>query len=176
VAAQEVAQQLPKCSGFAERALMPRYVTTFIDCRGTRRWRFRRSGVQGYFSREPGTKVFEREYREFMRGFIPKRKPTKLANNYSVYFMCCRNAIKIGYARDVQKRLKAHQVSQPVPVGLMATTPGGVELEREYHRMFAKYRIRGEWFEDAPEILAEIARLRKGEVPLPLVPPMRKAA
>lgn len=155
----------------AELALMPRYVTTFVDRHGTRRWRFRKSGMQGYFSREPGTKIFEREYREFMSGFTPKRKPTKASARCSVYFMSCRNAIKIGYARDPHKRVKEHQVSQPVPVGLMVTTPGGAELEREYHRMFAAHRIRGEWFADHQDILDEVRRLRLGETPLPLLPP-----
>lgn len=34
------------------------------------------------------------------------------------------------------------------------------DLERGYHRIFEKWRVRGEWFAPHPEILAEIKRLK----------------
>ena len=165
MAAQEVAQSV---HGTFHRDELPRYVCTFLDRHGKQRWRYRRDGISGYFTDRPGTKIFDREYDDFTQGIIPERRPRRATSRFSVYFMSCRNAIKIGYAKDPHKRVKAHQISQPVKVGLMVTVPGGRELEREYHRLFAAHRLRGEWFSDAPEILNEVRRLRRGETPLPV--------
>jgi hypothetical protein len=160
-------------NGLEALEILPRYVSVFTDRHGKRRYRFRKSGMSGYFSDRPGSKRFEGEYRLFMQGLTPTPRKKKYTSPYSVYFMSCQNAIKIGYARDPRARVKAHQISQPFQLGLLVAVPGGVELEREYHRLFAKYRIRGGWFEDAKEILDEVARLRKGETPLPLLPPSK---
>ena len=40
-----------------------------------------------------------------------------------------------------------------------AVTTGGLWAERDYHKRFAQWWMRGEWFERCPEIEAEIARL-----------------
>lgn len=77
----------------------------------------------------------------------------------SVYFIQSPHAIKIGRSNDSKRRLAVLQTSQSEPLRLVACTPGGRELETEYHRQFAKHRLHGEWFSPAPEILAEIARL-----------------
>ena len=70
-------------------------------------------------------------------------------------------AIKIGYARDLTKRLASLQTGSPVRLRVLATVQGGSRLEREYHREFAGYALHGEWFSDNPRIRREVARLRK---------------
>jgi len=80
-----------------------------------------------------------------------------------IYFIRSPNAVKIGMAKDPHRRLMVLQTSHPDELELVATREGGRALEAEYHARFAEHRVRGEWFEPASPILAEIARL-KGEV------------
>ena len=77
-----------------------------------------------------------------------------------IYFIRSPSAVKIGMAKNAQRRLTVLQTSHPEPLELVATCQGGRELETEYHRRFADCRIRGEWFSPAPDILAEIERLK----------------
>ncbi len=65
-----------------------------------------------------------------------------------VYFITDGEAIKIGKANNPKSRLSALQTSHHKPLVILATMPGGEELERELHRIFDAYRLRGEWFRD----------------------------
>lgn len=77
-----------------------------------------------------------------------------------VYFIAAKvGPIKIGMAIDPVRRLKSLQTSHPEPLSILATSSGGPEREREYHKQFAGHRLHGEWFERCPEIDAEIKRL-----------------
>lgn len=76
-----------------------------------------------------------------------------------IYFIRSPSAIKIGMAKDAQRRLMVLQTSHPETLELVATCPGGRALETEYHTRFAEHRVRGEWFAPVPELLAEIERL-----------------
>jgi len=76
-----------------------------------------------------------------------------------IYFIRSPNAVKIGMAKDPHRRLMVLQTSHPDELELVATREGGRALEAEYHARFAEHRVRGEWFEPASPILAEIARL-----------------
>ena len=88
-----------------------------------------------------------------------------VANQAQVYFIGIEpdGPIKIGKAINVQERLGTLQVAMPMPLALLATADGGRAREREYHARFEAHRIRGEWFERGPEIVAEIARLCSAE-------------
>lgn len=78
-----------------------------------------------------------------------------------VYFVAGEiGAVKIGSARDAEKRLRDLQCGSPIPLRILATVSGGLKVEAEYHRRFAAHRLHGEWFERVPEIEAEIARLQ----------------
>lgn len=68
-------------------------------------------------------------------------------------------AIKIGFSVDVASRLRTLRASSPIPLGVLATAPGGATRETAYHYQFAEHRLHGEWFARCPEIEAEIARL-----------------
>lgn len=78
----------------------------------------------------------------------------------SIYFIgAASGPIKIGIAVDPAKRLKSLQTGHHERLGILATCPGGSELEKRYHARFADRRLAGEWFERCPEILAEIESL-----------------
>lgn len=74
-------------------------------------------------------------------------------------------SVKIGYALNVKARLASLQTASPTPIRLLATTPGGKEVERSYHRKFKALKCRGEWFMIDDRILAEIARLTDSPQP-----------
>lgn len=61
------------------------------------------------------------------------------------------NAIKIGRAKNVSKRLQALQTSSPAMLKLLKTIPveglgAARELERSLHQQFQSLRLNGEWF------------------------------
>ena len=76
-----------------------------------------------------------------------------------IYFIRAPGAVKIGMAKDANRRLTVLQTSHPDNLELVATCEGGRALETEYHQRFADHRIRGEWFSPHPDILSEITRL-----------------
>ena len=67
--------------------------------------------------------------------------------------------IKIGYSRSPRRRLSEVRRGCVEKIALMAVANGGRCRERYYHTIFAAHRRDGEWFDRAPEILAEIERL-----------------
>lgn len=62
--------------------------------------------------------------------------------------------VKIGVSTDVPSRIRSLQTGIPQPLILLATFPGCRSKERRLHERLARYRIRGEWFSPAPEVLA----------------------
>lgn len=80
-----------------------------------------------------------------------------------VYFVRCdrANAVKIGIATDVTKRLAHLQVGCPLDLKLLAAAwsrSPGAEEER-LHRLFDRWRIRGEWFTAVPAIRDEAVEM-----------------
>ena len=77
-----------------------------------------------------------------------------------VYFIGSEaGPIKIGFTVGLKDRLAALRASSPVKLKLLATCHGHATREAAYHEQFAEHRLHGEWFEPAPAILTEIARL-----------------
>lgn len=76
-----------------------------------------------------------------------------------VYFIQAASGgpIKIGIATSVKTRLQGLQSGFPAPLAVLAHKPGGEAEEARLHSAFASTRVRGEWFEDTPELRAEIA-------------------
>jgi len=78
----------------------------------------------------------------------------KLAHySYFVYFILNEdsNAIKIGKAKDISKRLKSLQTSSPAKLRLIKSIQvesdkKAQELEQLLHRKFQEIRLGGEWF------------------------------
>ncbi len=77
-----------------------------------------------------------------------------------VYFIGASSGpIKIGISVHPRVRLASLQTSHHDKLSILATCDGGAARERSYHALFAARRLHGEWFERAPEILAEIERI-----------------
>lgn len=87
----------------------------------------------------------------------------------SVYFIQ-RNEdgpIKIGTARKPQSRLTFLQTGSDARLYLRHHIPGWKKTERALHLRFARYRLTGEWFSPAQEILDFIAGLQSGKLQFP---------
>lgn len=67
--------------------------------------------------------------------------------------------IKIGMSQNPERRLADLQVGSPVMLRIIGAAAGGQSREAALHRRLAKYRLHGEWFADAPEVLAAIAEV-----------------
>ncbi|MCA6430260.1 MAG: GIY-YIG nuclease family protein [Cytophagales bacterium] len=65
-----------------------------------------------------------------------------------VYILYNRNhqAVKIGYASDINSRISSIQTSTPEKLCLMFTFEGGKELEKHFHSELKQFHIKGEWF------------------------------
>jgi hypothetical protein len=77
-----------------------------------------------------------------------------------VYFLKAEGLglIKIGIAADVASRLAALQTGSPdnlVLLGVIRSADPRA-LERHLHEEFGASRVRGEWFEPTPELIARI--------------------
>jgi hypothetical protein len=74
-----------------------------------------------------------------------------------IYFVQGYNgAIKIGWADNVDRRVAELQSASPVELKELGRMHGSNVKEKELHTRFARYRIRGEWFEPAEELLEYI--------------------
>lgn len=91
----------------------------------------------------------------------------KLAHQaHFIYFILNEdsNAIKIGRAKDLAKRMNALQTSSPVKLRLIKSVQveGGKEaheLEQLLHRQFNEIRLAGEWFKAEANLLEYINQL-----------------
>lgn len=94
-----------------------------------------------YFEPNRGEVISE----EQLRAFIDDHRA-----DTAVYFVRMRETghIKVGIARNTQKRLDTLQTGNPEKLDLLAFTVvvKGRPLEREIHRKLAPYRLSGEWF------------------------------
>lgn len=71
---------------------------------------------------------------------------------------CVENGlIKIGVSNLPKRRLADLSSQSPVEMVLLASRPGGYQMERELHKRFAEHRRRGEWFAPHADILAWVA-------------------
>jgi hypothetical protein len=66
-----------------------------------------------------------------------------------------RNAVKIGWSDEPEKRLKTFMAANPGSLILLATIEGGACEERQLHRHFDHLRVEGrrEWFHCTAELL-----------------------
>lgn len=63
-----------------------------------------------------------------------------------VYFIAQNNMVKIGYSKDVKKRIKSLKTASPYPLILLGYIEGDKQKERELHNQFIDYKQSGEWF------------------------------
>lgn len=76
-----------------------------------------------------------------------------------VYFMQAVHGgpIKIGMSEAPERRLADLQVGSPYKLRIIGVAAGGQPREAVLHKRLAAFRLHGEWFSDAPEVLAAIA-------------------
>jgi hypothetical protein len=63
-----------------------------------------------------------------------------------LYFVRCRDFVKIGRSTRPYDRLSTMQTCNPYPLELVGLVVGGEPEELELHRRLADYRERAEWF------------------------------
>lgn len=67
-----------------------------------------------------------------------------------IYFIQsgAKKFIKIGYTKNIDRRIKELQTGNPEKLILLGTLPGGFEFEKGLHDLYKYYRIRpdSEWF------------------------------
>jgi len=71
-----------------------------------------------------------------------------------IYLIKCdkTNTCKIGYASNPENRLSQLQVGNPFSLEIVSIIDGDIPLEKELHKKFDKYRLKGEWFEYCDDI------------------------
>jgi hypothetical protein len=82
-----------------------------------------------------------------------------------VYIAQCGEAVKIGVAVDVGKRIRGLQTAAADPIRVLRAIRHSFRRvarsnEAGLHRRFAKSRVRGEWFTATAELLVAIATMK----------------
>ncbi|TPM53286.1 GIY-YIG nuclease family protein [Mesorhizobium sp. B2-2-4] len=77
---------------------------------------------------------------------IPKRQPPPAEHGH-IYFMKAGNAVKIGRSANLRSRFKSLQTGSAEEARIVKVLPGGKRREKEFHKRFSEYRLRGEWFD-----------------------------
>jgi hypothetical protein len=72
---------------------------------------------------------------------------------YFVQQLGGEKCIKIGTARNVAKRLLQLKTGSPYDLCVLKSVPGNCLQERMMHIKFSKYRMNGEWFYPAEELV-----------------------
>lgn len=68
-----------------------------------------------------------------------------------LYLVKSGKYVKIGYAKDVSKRMKAYSCTNP-DYQLLDTSEGNLKMETFLHKILKPYQYRTEWFYNVPEI------------------------
>lgn len=63
-----------------------------------------------------------------------------------IYFLVEADQVKIGYALDIETRRKTLQTGVAKTLFIVGAYEGDVKDEKELHRRFKDYKLRGEWF------------------------------
>lgn len=89
----------------------------------------------------------------------------------TVYFVSPRvdpSTVKIGVTANLSKRQAALGGGVPGGVTVLATLPGGQDVESFLHEKFAAYRLNGEWFQRSDEVrdfINDVLNGKKGLIP-----------
>ncbi len=75
----------------------------------------------------------------------------------NLYIIQCNGSagpVKIGMARNVDKRMAQFRIANPFPLVCLAQHQAPFDAERRLHACFASFALGGEWFSPDQEILA----------------------
>src|SRR5579885_1481545 len=78
-----------------------------------------------------------------------------------VYFVTNGDAIKIGFASDVAKRLTDLQVAHHAPLSLLGSIKALPREEKEIHQKLKHIRIMGEWFQVHDDVFSLMEEYEK---------------
>mgnify|MGYP000456709959 CR=1 FL=1 len=103
----------------------------------------------------------EREFKSIEERANGKKR-IKKATGY-VYFIqgLCGGAIKIGFSKNPEVRLKELQTGYPDTLTILLMIPGTEATERAIHRKFEASRLKGEWFRPDDYLIEEMKKLKK---------------
>lgn len=82
-----------------------------------------------------------------------------------MYFVAGGDRIKIGLTGDLKRRLDDLRMCSPLPLDVLVTIPGDLNVEQYLHRRFAALRSHGEWFRAENPLLSFITDLKRAETP-----------
>lgn len=102
-----------------------------------------------------------------------RRKQKQPVDGY-IYFLLSDNLVKIGWASDLDARMKAYSPGARI----LAVKPGTKQDEGRLHKKFAHLKTnRREWFTYSPQVMEEVERTTKahGSPPRELNEPMATA-
>ena len=99
-------------------------------------------------------------FRDSPRSVLESKRPPPSA---CVYFVQSGSIgpIKIGYSEDPPRRLSGLVTMSPERLHLLGTIPANEGTEGRLHKRFAGFRLHGEWFRPADELLEFIRRRAK---------------
>lgn len=149
---------------------LPKYVAPDPDRHGNERYYYRRAGRRIRLRCQPGTDEFAREVEAASTAIarLPTRSRSKRQSTTRlpmVYFVLYGNRrVKIGHSKQADRRLAEISAMLPGKAKLHYLTPGGQDLERRLHQMFATDRISGEWFQYSVGIRNWIAADRQNRL------------
>ena len=120
-----------------------------VYCQATDRDRMQISNMR-FNEKERQRKALKKQ-----KSFIAYMKRYAREDSGVVYFIQCRNLIKIGRATNLRTRLKSHRKEfSKHKLHLLGVVPGGDITERKLHNQFQHLRrYRNEWFKAAPELI-----------------------
>ncbi len=137
-------------------------------------WWFRLVGVDGRSNRK-STKMtdevsallvataIQRKYAAAMDVTASRSKSRRKVTEgvAEIYFIQAGDGgpIKIGISSSALARMQVMQSDNHADLKLLHIERGTMKEEHAFHKRFAVYRIRGEWFEPAESLLEEIKRL-----------------
>lgn len=78
---------------------------------------------------------------------IPYVKKSTSPKTGYVYFLKTGNEVKIGFSVNPRERLHSLQTGCARPAKMVKIVKGTPTTERAFHKRFAEYHLKGEWFD-----------------------------
>ena len=101
----------------------------------------------------------------------PHRRPLpiSLRDWCYLYFILQGQAVKIGRATDVRRRVEELQTASALPLTLLVAVAAHKSLEVEFLKRLQPFRLNGEWFIYGRELRVIVSRLCEGMNPVEML-------
>jgi hypothetical protein len=111
---------------------------------------------------DPSSPEFLPRYHDILAGRLARAgdKPAPSPGG-SIYVVGFHRWVKIGFSRDITKRISILQGGCPEKLQVHFVLSGTQAQEKALHTLFARHRVHGEWFEVAGELAEWINKERK---------------